>query len=208
MGGEQAMTDPTLLRRAIESVGIEKPSDYTLVLEELERLMDEAKLKSVAAAIAEEVRVSVERLLPVLLDEDNDAHEKTDAEWDRMEEAAASTHRRDDDDDTIYSGAEEVETLMDERLVEKVARSLAAAFPNGSDTLHYLYESAAGEYNELAKVAIDASGLPALIRAATDLVKEAEEMGFGKTSEKALPGSWDALVQALTLIGTEPPSKG
>jgi hypothetical protein len=37
----------------------------------------------------------------------------------------------------------------------------------------------------------------ALIRAATSFVEEAERMGWGKTSETALPGSWDDLKMAV-----------
>jgi hypothetical protein len=118
------MTDPTLLRRAIESVGIEKPSDYTLVLEELERLMDERLVEKVAHAIRDKC-----------------------AELDQRDDVL-------DADAMLFS-------------------------------------------KEYAVSAIEATGISALIRAATDLVKEAEEMGFGKTSETALPGSWDALIVAL-----------
>lgn len=39
-----------------------------------------------------------------------------------------------------------------------------------------------------------------LIRAATDLVQEMEEMGYGKTSDRALPGSWDTMVAALAEV--------
>lgn len=111
------MTDPTLLRRAIESVGIEKPSDYTLVLEEVER-------------------------------------------------------------------------LMDERLVEKVYRA-------ANDAAEQVDEHAT---EKMVKAAIETTGILALIRAATDLVQEMEEMGYGKTSDRALPGSYDNLLAALAEV--------
>lgn len=110
------MTDPTLLRRAIESVGIEKPSDYTLVLEELERLM-------------------------------------------KMELTWVQNLR------STLAGTVKFSPEMDAAVLRCFNE-------------HY-----------------DASS--ALIRAATDLVQEMEEMGYGKTSDRALPGSYDNLLAAL-----------
>lgn len=79
---------------------------------------------------------------------------------------------------------------MNERLVEKVARAIYDEM-DLSDSL------ALPEATRYAGAAIDASGLSALICAATEFVKEAEEMGFGKTSDRALPGSYDNLLAAL-----------
>ena len=40
-----------------------------------------------------------------------------------------------------------------------------------------------------------------LLTAATTFIEEAERMGWGKTSETALPGSYDALVKAVKEMG-------
>src|SRR5688500_18088515 len=118
------MTDPTLLRRAIETVGIEKPSDYTLVLEEVERLMDGRLVEKVARA---------------------------------LNHVECEPHK----DVTGYGDTFGWEDVMSQVRERHLATS---------------------------RTAIEASGLPALIRAATDLVQEMEEMGYGKTSDRALPG--------------------
>lgn len=48
-----------------------------------------------------------------------------------------------------------------------------------------------------ARAVLNASGLLPLLTASEAFIREAEEMGWGKTSDKALPGSWDALIVAL-----------
>jgi len=51
-----------------------------------------------------------------------------------------------------------------------------------------------------AKTAIAACGIHDLLHAATSFISEAEEMGWGKTSETALPGSYDTLKMALDKV--------
>jgi len=52
-------------------------------------------------------------------------------------------------------------------------------------------------FQSAARCAIEASGLLPLLSAATTFIEEAESMGWGETSEKAFPGSFDALLKAV-----------
>lgn len=88
----------------------------------------------------------------------------------------------------------------EENLVERVAKSLAGVFPNGSDTLHYQYEKATDDYTDLANAALEASGLLPLLSAATTFIEECDRMGWGETSETALPGSFDLLRKAVNEV--------
>jgi hypothetical protein len=105
------------LRAAIERIGIEKPSDYTLVMEEVGRMEAEEKL---AEAILERS--------PIFEDGFN----------------------RD-------------------RVLECIVEGIRQGRQQSSPLLH----------------------------AASLFISEAERMGYGKTSEKALPGSFDLLVKAV-----------
>lgn len=94
----------------------------------------------------------------------------------------------------------------EEKLVERVARSIVASLHEDASGFGYI-----GDADNLtdvvvddrvdmiaaAKATIDASGLLPLLSAAEAFISEAERMGYGKTSEKALPGSFDALVKAV-----------
>lgn len=135
------MTDPTLLRRAIESVGIEKPSDYTLVLEEVERLME------VERQVASQAPTREQMLLAAL------GHA-----WFK-------------------------ERLNNGMKVEQARIHTQAQIAEAVAYLKNLHREE-----------------DALIRAATDLVQEMEEMGYGKTSDRALPGSWDTMLAALAEV--------
>lgn len=90
-------------------------------------------------------------------------------------------------------------TGKSESMVERVARAIALEHLD-PETLAAVYPDlwfVAESYFDLARAAIDASGVEDLIRTATAFVEELRRMGYGETSERALPGSFDPFVEAL-----------
>lgn len=83
----------------------------------------------------------------------------------------------------------------EEKLVERVARAIWDSHELADFSVAPSIEK--GFHLNGARAAIEASGLLPLLSAAEAFIAEAESMGWGETSETALPGSWDTLVKAV-----------
>jgi hypothetical protein len=93
---------------------------------------------------------------------------------------------------------------MSEEMIERVARAMCEATgtiwggPRGEADPDFAFVRVF--YISMARAAIEASGMNDLLRTATAFIEELKAFGYGETSEKALPGSFDAFIRAVNAL--------
>ena len=166
--------NPDHLRAAIEKIGIEKPSDYTLVLEEVGRMEAEEK-REIERDIIARLRLVFRKAL-------SDLPEIAPPEIARV---LSSVHMRD-------------EFIEEGKRLQRI-HGLDAVPPRVEQ------ECGAGAWSMMRSGVLtartnEAAKFAALLTASEAFIREAEEMGWGTTSDTQLPGSFDSLVAAVRSV--------